>query len=91
MYVDYTKIGKRIRATRKQRGLSQERLAEMAEVGTGHISHIENGHTKVSVQTLVNICNALDVSADELLCGQIYQAKTVLADETAALLASCGA
>ena len=36
-------LGQRIRQLRKARGLTQEELAEMLEIGTPNISYIENG------------------------------------------------
>ena len=74
--VDYGGIGARIRALRKERNMTQEELAEAAGIGATHVSHIENGTTKLSVQTLIAIINALECSADELLCIEIAQAKT---------------
>lgn len=85
----YPEIGKRIRTIRKQQGMSQGRLAEMAGVGTSHISHIENGLTQMTMRVLINIINALGISADELLCDHVYKAKEVLTDEMAVLLADC--
>ena len=40
--MDYTAIGKRIRAQRLKLNLSQEELAEMAGISTVHMSHIES-------------------------------------------------
>ena len=53
--MDYTAIGKRIRAKRKQKDLSQEELAEMVNISTVHMSHIETGYTKLSLPVLVDI------------------------------------
>lgn len=74
--VDYSSIGARIRALRKERNMTQEELAEAAGIGATHVSRIENGTTKLSVQTLIAIINALECSADKLLCIEIAQAKT---------------
>ena len=41
MEINYALIGKRIRETRKQRGLSAEELAEIADLSTVYISYIE--------------------------------------------------
>ena len=75
--INYDDIGARIRAARIRRGMSQERLAEAVGVGTAHISHIETGNSIPSVQTLVDIINALDCSADELLCMEVAKAQPV--------------
>ena len=41
MKVNYTLIGNRIAEKRKEQGLSQMRLADMTELSTSYISHIE--------------------------------------------------
>lgn len=65
--MDYYKIGQRIRKFRKAIGLSQENLAERVGISTTHLSHIETGNTKLSLQVLVNISEILNVQTDELL------------------------
>lgn len=64
--IDYKDIGRRIRAVRLQRQITQEQLAEVTGVGTSHISHVETGNSIPSLQLLVDIINALNCSADEL-------------------------
>lgn len=71
MNLNYIAIGKRIRNERLRRQLSQEKLAEMAEISPVHLSHIETANTKLSLPVLVNIANVLDVSADSLLCDSL--------------------
>ena len=53
--MDYYAIGQRIRKFRKACGLSQEELAEKVGISTTHMSHIETGNTKLSLQVLVDI------------------------------------
>ncbi len=65
--LDYKGIGKRIRYYRKLRDMSQEHLAEQIEISTTHMSHIETGNTKASLQVVTNIAQALDVKVDMLL------------------------
>ena len=65
--MDYYSIGQRIRNRRKQAMLSQEELAEKIGISTTHMSHIETGNTKLSLQVLVDIAQVLHVSTDELL------------------------
>ena len=64
---DCINLGKRIRAMRSKKNITQERLGEMIGVGTTHVSHIETGNTMPSMKTFVKIINALECSADELL------------------------
>ena len=65
--MDYYKIGQRIRKFRKANNLSQEQLAEKIGISVTHLSHIETGNTKLSLQVLVNIADCLSVHTDELL------------------------
>lgn len=82
----YTAIGKRIKATREQRGLTQEALAEKIGMSVTHISNLENAHSKASLTTFLNIANALDVSLDVLACDCVYRAKAVFTDELGELV-----
>ena len=59
-------LGKRIREERLKKGLTQEQLAEKVDISLNFMSLIENGKN-MSVQTLINLANALDVSIDYLL------------------------
>lgn len=59
-------LGKRIRQERTKQGITQEQLAEKADISLNFMSLIENGKN-MSVQTLINIAKALDVSIDFLL------------------------
>ena len=63
----YIAIGQRIRKFRKAQNLSQEALAEQANISTTHMSHIETGNTKLSLQVFADLAAALHVSADDLL------------------------
>ena len=67
--VDYKDIGRRIRAVRIEKGMTQANLAEATGVGVTHISHVETGNGIPSLQTFLDIVNALNCSADELLFG----------------------
>ena len=65
--MDYYAIGQRIRKYRKAQGLSQEALAERVDISTTHMSHIETGNTKLSLQVFVDIAKSLEVQTDDLL------------------------
>ncbi len=64
---DYKKIGKRIRAVRLTRKMSQNTLASLAEISEPYISNIENGKANVSLEVLFRICLALETSMDHIL------------------------
>ena len=89
MQIDYLDIGRRIRAERTKQKVSQERLAELVEVGTTHISHIETGNTIPSIKVFVAIINALNLSADELLRNHINKAKHLFEGELAEIVKDC--
>lgn len=86
---NYFYLGQRIRAIRKEKNYTQEKLAEKADVGTTHISHIETGCTKLSIKTLIKIANALNSSADELLCDYINNSKNIYTNEITETLNDC--
>ena len=65
--VDYNALGLRVRKVRLLRGLTQEQLAERADVVNSYSGVIERGEKKASINTLVKIANALNCSVDYLL------------------------
>ena len=65
--VDYKELGQRVRRVRLLRELTQEQLAERADVVNSYVGVIERGEKKASINTLVKIANALNCSVDYLL------------------------
>lgn len=65
--MDLTAVGKRIKAAREHAGFTQEELAAILGMSPTHISVLERGIKPPKLDTLVNIANALNVSADNLL------------------------
>lgn len=65
----FIELGLTIAALRKMRGLSQEQLAEKANISRSHLSAIEapNLVRPFSLDILYNIADALDVSAGDIL------------------------
>lgn len=55
-----TKIGDRIRELRKEKSLSQEALANIAEVDRTYMTKVETGKKNVTVKILDKIITALD-------------------------------
>lgn len=89
MDLDYKAIGKRIKIARIKSELSQEALAEKADLSPTHMSNIENGNTKLSLPMIVSIANALSVSVDELLCDTVIHSKEIFAQEIQNSVADC--
>ena len=62
------KLGTNLQYLRKLHGnMTQEKLAEIINKCPSYISYIETGKRKLSLESLVDIANALYVSSDELL------------------------
>lgn len=59
-------FGKKLQQIRKSKGLTQEKLAELAGVHEKHISKLELGTYKPSFDTLNKILSALDLRIDEV-------------------------
>ena len=60
-------IGLTIRALRRERGLSQEALAELARIDRSYMSSVERGLRNISVLNVARIAAALDVPVRDLL------------------------
>lgn len=65
--MDKKSFGKQLQKYRERAGYSQEALAEKIECSTIFISYIERGEKSPSLDTLVKLANALDISIDILL------------------------
>ncbi|SEB74137.1 helix-turn-helix transcriptional regulator [Paenibacillus sp. GP183] len=59
-------VGKRIRDLRKERGLSQEQLGDLANLNYTYIGGVERSETNISVLNLTKIAQALNVGVNEL-------------------------
>ena len=68
--MDQIKIGKFILNCRKEKGLTQEQLAEKLGVTSKSISRWENGNTMPDYSLLKDLCNELDINVNELLSGE---------------------
>ena len=68
-------IGRRIKLARETAGLTQDRFAELIDMGPKNLSSVERGQVGISITTLHRICRVLSISADQLLFG--YENNTV--------------
>ncbi|MBM6976754.1 helix-turn-helix domain-containing protein [Intestinimonas butyriciproducens] len=69
MDLDYKTIGKRIAKRRKELGLKQATVEEMAELGAKYLSSIETGKSIPSTEVIMRLALALDTTPDEFLVG----------------------
>jgi transcriptional regulator with XRE-family HTH domain len=63
----YRTLGEAIRAERKKAGLSQEKLAEKADLNRNYIGEIERAEKKITVETLWKIAKVLNVRLRDLV------------------------
>lgn len=70
MVLDLRAIGNNIKKYRKSKGFTQAQLAEMIDISTIHMSHMETGSVSMSLECLIKICDSLDISPDDLLFGE---------------------
>lgn len=75
------KTGQRIIERRKKLGMTQESLAEKADVTTQFVSYAESGKRAMRPENLLKIANALEVSTDYLLTGDIIDKDLLLLSE----------
>lgn len=70
MNVNYRKMGSRIAQRRKEKQLTQSQLGELVNLSKNHISNVESGGS-YSLDTLLVICDALEITPDYVLYGTI--------------------
>ena len=63
-------IGDRIREIREKRKMTQDHLAQAADISKGFLSDVENDKRNVSSQILLRIANSLGASVNYLLTGE---------------------
>ena len=72
MEFQYQDMGLRIRIRRKELKIKQAELAEAIHISNNHMSSIENGKQKPSLDTFIGICRCLNVTPDYLLLGTMH-------------------
>lgn len=72
MEFQYKEMGARIKLRRRELKIKQAELAEALEISNNHMSSIENGRQKPSLDTFISICKCLNVTPDYLLLGTMH-------------------
>lgn len=65
-------IGLKIRERRKEKGFSQEELGEKLGLSGGAIGQIERGITSIKFETLISICDVLQITPAELVGKELF-------------------
>ncbi|WP_283787044.1 helix-turn-helix domain-containing protein [Bermanella sp. WJH001] len=61
-------FGERVRQIRKEKGLSQEALADLAGIDRSYMGHIERGDQNITLTKIFQIAKALETSPHNLIC-----------------------
>jgi len=77
----YKRLGIRLRQRRKALKMTQEEVAEKADISLSFYGHIERGTRKFSIDTFIKLIEVLKFSADDALCTGHIAKKTASATE----------
>lgn len=78
-------VGRRIRSSREEAGLTRERLAEYVGITARFLADVECGRVGMSLPNMCKVCQVLGVTTDALLLGKQSRAKTA-ANQISAML-----
>ncbi len=71
-------IGNRIQTARNDKGYTQEYVAEKIDKSVDILRSIENGRSVGSVETLLNLCNVLEITLDYIFSDLLYKKGEIL-------------
>ncbi len=89
MSIDMKSIGSRIRYHRLQKDWTLTELANVAGLSWQQIGHIERGERSCSLETLIQIANALTIPADELLVDNLVASNSKMDGDEYYMLLDC--
>lgn len=72
MTSQYAEMGRRIKLRRKELKIKQSEMAESLNISNNHLSSIETGKQKPSLDLFISICEYLNVTPDYLLLGALH-------------------
>lgn len=82
MKINYLLLGEKIKKIRRRKNLSQSTLAELVNVSISYISRVECGKDHISIDLLVNVCEALETNVDEILTKNHFDEYSYLMKES---------
>lgn len=87
MTQDFSKtLGKRIRQIRKNRGYTQEGLADLVGTSQGHLGKVERGEVQVGTEMLQKLATALTVEVGHFFHGPKNIPREILMQRTTSML-----
>ena len=89
MPIDYENLGKRISWFRNKANYSQELLCEKLDISRETLARIETSARTPSLERLVDIANALEISADDLLVDSLTHSVSTADSEIHQMLVDC--
>jgi transcriptional regulator with XRE-family HTH domain len=63
----FVRFGQKLRRIRERKGISQEKLAELAGLHRTYVSSIERGERNISLQNIARLAKALDITLARLM------------------------
>lgn len=89
MAIDYREMGRRLQERRRKRKLTQEEVAERADITVVYLSKIENGRAKPTLELLDSLCDALGLDLAQLMSGVQAQGQDYANERVVALFHRC--
>lgn len=81
MNVDYKLIGERVKKARKNKGMTQDAMAERLNVSIGYVSQVERGITKISLDLLGAISSILECDVAALVAESAIHSNSYMESE----------
>ena len=89
--IDYKLIGARIKEAREKANITQEVLAEKADITVVYLSKIENGKVHPSLETLYDVCTPISLELGVALGNAVTESDKYQCDEISTLFQSLSA
>ena len=74
----YAAIGRQVYHRRRELNLTQEQLSQKAGISLSFLGHIERGTRKMSLETFVALCCALECSPNDLIGLEFSSGRTII-------------
>jgi len=87
--VDYKLIGSRLKAERDAKHLTQETVAEQANITTVYLSKIENGKVHPTLDTLSAVCTVIGCDLGAALLNSVSESKDYQSEVVVQLFHAC--